>query len=232
MNPSRFNLSAAWYRLLGSLSLGVVVVLCVLLFPGGASAADQAGDYNVSVKALLTPDYVYTKTTDAPDLNLAIKVNKKVVYSAAETDGYKTLDDASWIARFFWKPGDQVEIVIMDKDTFSSDTIVKLKWEASNTMPLRGTADLAKILGFTATGCSIKFEGSRIENKPHIPCSDELGMAAAQELANQCRNVSPATNPPCQPSANCSDIRDEIKRGCAYLGWEAAQTPAYCAAYR
>ena len=58
MNPSQCSPPAASLRLLRGRALVAFVALSALLFPGGASAADQAGDYNISVKALLTPDYV------------------------------------------------------------------------------------------------------------------------------------------------------------------------------
>ena len=140
-----------------------VLLACLIsassLAAASASAAGfgTAGSYNLFVDATLTSDYVYTKTTDAPDLNLVILVNKKVVFSAAERYGYKTMDDASWNASFSWKPGDQVEIKLMDADPLSSDQIVHLSWSASNTMPLSGTIDLEPILGPTARGCSVRF---------------------------------------------------------------------------
>lgn len=158
MSPSQCSPPAGSLRLLRGLSLVAFVALCAWLPPGGASAADKAGDYGVEVRATLTPDYVYTKTTDAPDLNLVILVNKKVVYSAAKRDGYKTLDSASWSTGFAWKPGDQVGLRLMDADIFSSDTIVEVSWKPSDSMPLSGTFDLSKVLGNTATGCSITFE--------------------------------------------------------------------------
>ena len=145
-------------RLLLVVALGALVALVLSLSPQRASAADKAGEYGVKVTATLTPDYVYTKTTDAPDLNLVILVDKKVVYSAAKTDGYKTMADATWLANFHWTPGIRVGLRLIDADPFSSDTIVELSWEGSGSMPLAGTVDLSKVLGYTATGCSITFE--------------------------------------------------------------------------
>ncbi len=60
-------------------------------------------------------------------------------------------------------------------------------------------------------------------------CSDELGQAAAQKLANQCIAVSPATHPPCNVANTCQMMRDEIKRACdLYAAGE--KKPAECAA--
>jgi hypothetical protein len=46
-------------------------------------------------------------------------------------------------------------------------------------------------------------------------CSAEIGEAAAQRLAEQCRAVSPATRPPCNVANSCAMIRAEIERSCA-----------------
>lgn len=45
-------------------------------------------------------------------------------------------------------------------------------------------------------------------------CAAEIGAAAARELAEQCRMVSPATRPPCNVANSCAMIRDEIARSC------------------
>ena len=126
---------------------------------GDSQRLDKGGEYGLKVTATLTPDYVYTKTTDAPDLNLVILVNEKVAYSEAKKSGtYRSMADATWFPNFQWKPGDRVGLRLVDADPFSSDTIVELSWEASDRMPLAGTVDLSKVLGYTATGCSVTFE--------------------------------------------------------------------------
>ena len=69
------------------------------------------------------------------------------------------------------------------------------------------------------------------ENKMLTPprrpegCAGEIGVAEAQELANQCREVSPATRPPCNPSNSCEMIEAEINRGCEMLGEDM---PDFC----
>lgn len=55
-----------------------------------------------------------------------------------------------------------------------------------------------------------------------ISCETQLGAGPAQTLATQCRNVSPATHPPCNIANSCAMIRDEIARGCQLLGSDAA----------
>lgn len=61
---------------------------------------------------------------------------------------------------------------------------------------------------------------------PREGCAGEIGLQAAQRLANQCREVSPATRPPCNVVNSCAMIREEITRGCSMLG---ADAPDSCA---
>ncbi|MFT4056827.1 MAG: hypothetical protein QM681_20145 [Novosphingobium sp.] len=58
-----------------------------------------------------------------------------------------------------------------------------------------------------------------------IACSSEIGEAAARKLVAQCIAVSPATRPPCNAANSCAMIRNEVARGCAILGEDAAKTP-------
>lgn len=60
-------------------------------------------------------------------------------------------------------------------------------------------------------------------------CAEELGAEAAQELADQCRLISPATRPPCHVQNSCDMIRDEIRRGCGF--GDAGDNPDFCADY-
>lgn len=66
------------------------------------------------------------------------------------------------------------------------------------------------------------------ETRP-VSCAEERGQAAAQALADQCRQVSPATRPPCNPANPCAMIQAEIDRSCA-LWAEDDDVPAECAA--
>ncbi|PQZ64199.1 DUF1311 domain-containing protein [Ochrobactrum sp. EEELCW01] len=56
-------------------------------------------------------------------------------------------------------------------------------------------------------------------------CRQEIGAKAANVLVNQCKEISPATHPPCNASNSCDMIRDEIKRGCSMVG---DKKPSYC----
>jgi hypothetical protein len=62
-----------------------------------------------------------------------------------------------------------------------------------------------------------------------VSCADERGQAAAQALADQCRQVSPATRPPCNPANPCAMIQAEIDRSCALWAGDG-DVPAECAA--
>jgi hypothetical protein len=60
-------------------------------------------------------------------------------------------------------------------------------------------------------------------------CRQSVGAERAAEYVRQCREVSPATHPPCNAGNPCSLVISEIKRGCAALG---ADRPAFCRSYR
>lgn len=47
-----------------------------------------------------------------------------------------------------------------------------------------------------------------------LSCRAEIGAAAAR-LVEACRNVSPATRPPCNAANSCAMIADEVARSCA-----------------
>jgi len=59
-------------------------------------------------------------------------------------------------------------------------------------------------------------------------CRDEVGAAKANLYVRHCRDVSPATRPPCNVENACALILAEIRRGCAFLKNEA---PAFCRDY-
>lgn len=58
-------------------------------------------------------------------------------------------------------------------------------------------------------------------------CAAEIGQQAADRRAAVCRNVSPATHPPCNAANSCAMIENEIARSCALLGKDGA-LPADC----
>jgi hypothetical protein len=61
-----------------------------------------------------------------------------------------------------------------------------------------------------------------------MSCTQSIGAAKAHKLVDQCLTVSPATHPPCNAANDCALIRDEIRRGCAFLDKDR---PAFCAQY-
>lgn len=48
-----------------------------------------------------------------------------------------------------------------------------------------------------------------------LSCAADIGSAAAAKRVAICRNVSPATRPPCNAANSCAMIEDEIARSCA-----------------
>lgn len=60
-------------------------------------------------------------------------------------------------------------------------------------------------------------------------CLGERGQDGAQRLADRCRQVSPATRPPCNVANPCAMIQAEIDRACA-LWAEDGDLPKECGA--
>lgn len=58
-----------------------------------------------------------------------------------------------------------------------------------------------------------------------LACSADIGMAAAQARVKVCRDVSPATHPPCNAANSCAMIEDEIARSCALFDGKGAPMP-------
>ena len=69
---------------------------------------------------------------------------------------------------------------------------------------------------------------SEVEPSMRLSCSAEIGAAAAAKKVALCRNVSPATHPPCNAANSCALIEDEIARGCAFLASGDRPLPASC----
>jgi hypothetical protein len=63
-------------------------------------------------------------------------------------------------------------------------------------------------------------------------CSDQIGMAKAKILVNQCLQASPATHPPCNVQNSCDLINDEIARGCDLAKTSGGILPGFCLATR
>jgi hypothetical protein len=60
-----------------------------------------------------------------------------------------------------------------------------------------------------------------------MSCSRQMGEQRATLLARQCRQVSPATHPPCNAANSCAMIVDEFERGCNMLSGESYR-PKFC----
>lgn len=56
-------------------------------------------------------------------------------------------------------------------------------------------------------------------------CAAEIGAAAAARRVAICRDVSPATRPPCNVANSCALIEDEIARSCALFDGDGPPMP-------
>jgi hypothetical protein len=63
-------------------------------------------------------------------------------------------------------------------------------------------------------------------------CREEIGARKAAILVRRCKEVSPATHPPCNAANACALIRDEIKRSCGLLAaGRSPPPPKFCKDY-
>ena len=69
----------------------------------------------------------------------------------------------------------------------------------------------------------------RIRTGP-VSCADEIGIAAARQLVDQCVHLSPATHPPCNVRNSCAMIRREIARSCSVID-DGGKAPPDCPAH-
>lgn len=76
-----------------------------------------------------------------------------------------------------------------------------------------------------AAGAALVLLASTASARPERPCRDEIGTSRAAALARQCRDISPATRPPCNAENACELIRSEIRRGCNLA---AGNAPPFC----
>lgn len=58
-----------------------------------------------------------------------------------------------------------------------------------------------------------------------LSCAADIGSAAAAKRVAICRNVSPATHPPCNAANSCAMIEDEIARSCALFDGQGDPMP-------
>lgn len=70
-------------------------------------------------------------------------------------------------------------------------------------------------------------DGSPSSREP-LTCSSQRGEGTAWQLARTCREVSPATRPPCNPLNSCAMIESEIARSCAVFDDGEGLLPDAC----
>lgn len=58
-----------------------------------------------------------------------------------------------------------------------------------------------------------------------VSCTADIGPAAADRLARLCRDISPATHPPCNVANSCAMMEDEVARSCALFDGKGPPMP-------
>lgn len=58
-----------------------------------------------------------------------------------------------------------------------------------------------------------------------VSCAADIGPATADRLARLCRDVSPATHPPCNVANSCAMMEDEVARSCALFDGKGEPMP-------
>lgn len=101
---------------------------------------------------------------------------------------------------------------------------------ATNEASRAPTAQSASEPALYPTAPGTSSERAGVESRESVgaqplSCSAQIGEARAGKLVTQCIAVSPATHPPCNAANSCAMIRNEVARGCAIIGEDAAMTP-------
>lgn len=77
------------------------------------------------------------------------------------------------------------------------------------------TPMLSATVGGGETSAQATTAKAGVEGAETLSCSADIGAAGAARRAAICRDVSPATHPPCNVANSCAMINDEIARSCA-----------------
>ena len=78
-------------------------------------------------------------------------------------------------------------------------------------------------------GCRGEFVVLGQGSSGEASCEKSAGKKEAKKMVEECRQVSPATHPPCNAKNSCVLIQDEIRRSCEWLGKSA---PPFCEQYK
>ncbi len=90
------------------------------------------------------------------------------------------------------------------------------------TSEQRASGETADVVPVQPTPADLPKAAARFTPLKLLSCSAELGPAAAAAKVAVCRNVSPATHPPCNAANSCAMIDTEIARSCALFADKAA----------
>ena len=106
-----------------------------------------------------------------------------------------------------------------------------------------GMGDRGRKCSFTVTFSSPPIPQQAITSKTEKPqptvvqqpannvsCASTVGVEKAREFVNQCKQISPSTNPPCNAQNSCQTITEEINRGCDLARSFGGKAPTFCQA--
>jgi hypothetical protein len=164
-------------------------------------------------------------------------VRKSAIHKTSEEKGAKNL-----VARFekqtktmlnsFKKTKNREDI----SDVFmTADQIDKLVYDlkldfqtASSWQNVRGElSQLSSAFGLSEHDS--RTVTTTVVNSKAPPCVQAVGVKRSTRLVDECLQVSPATNSPCNAQNSCILIIDEIKRSCAFL---QSGAPEFCSKYK
>jgi len=98
-----------------------------------------------------------------------------------------------------------------DPDRSNQTTVAR---DTETTAPAAESSRAPTKVALTS-GPSSKPAASTPISSELLSCNAEIGEAAAAKRVAMCRDVSPATHPPCNAVNSCAIIEDEIARSCA-----------------
>lgn len=98
---------------------------------------------------------------------------------------------------------------------------------AGDAQPTAGSNPDTTVAREAAASLGRAKDGAARATSPAGPlsCAAQIGVVAGRARAAVCRNVSPATHPPCNAANSCALIEDEIARSCALFDGQGAPMP-------
>lgn len=119
--------------------------------------------------------------------------------------------------RWFWSIGTifMLGACGLTSNPTDSSTSTRQNGSGAATTTAQGLPPNSERAALTHTG--VATTPSRL-----LSCSAEIGSVASASKVAVCRNVSPATHPPCNAANSCAKIESEIARSCSLFYDESA----------